>query len=107
MGLMGMMGIGIGWTADNGHPRELLLFMGRLCNVFSGGTLLQQRKHIEGRRNALAGLCLLLEEHDIIYRQVGDAVGGVGFAGIGEDVGFADVVFFNLQEMVEGAVDVT
>ena len=34
MGLMGMMGIGMGWTADNGHPRELLLFMGCLCNVF-------------------------------------------------------------------------
>ena len=26
MGLMGMMGVGMGWTADNGHPRELLFF---------------------------------------------------------------------------------
>ena len=34
MGLMSMMGVGMGWTADNGHPRELLLFMGCLCNVF-------------------------------------------------------------------------
>jgi hypothetical protein len=39
---------------------------------------------------------LLLNEHDIVYRQVGDTVAGGGFAMIGEDVGFVDVVFFDL-----------
>ena len=43
---------------------------------------------------------LLLQEHNIVYGQIGDAVGCGGLAGVGEDVGFADVVFFNLQEMI-------
>ena len=58
MGLMGMMGVGMGWTADNGHPRKLLLFMGCLCNVFSSSTLLRQSRHKEptkkGRRKKTA-----------------------------------------------------
>ena len=54
MGLMGMMGVGMGWTADNGHPRELLLFMGCLCNVFFRWYVIvaknARRTHIEGTK---------------------------------------------------------
>lgn len=39
---------------------------------------------------------LLLQEHDIVYWQVGYVVGGGGLAVVGEDVGFADMVFFDL-----------
>lgn len=50
---------------------------------------------------------LLLQEHDIVYWQVGYTVGCGGLAVIRENVGFANVVFFDLQKTVEGTVDVT
>ena len=48
---------------------------------------------------------LMLQEHDIVNRQVGDAVVDGGFAGVGEDIGLVDSVFFDLQEMIEGTMD--